>query len=26
VRPEGLSADVQLYKVPAMRLAEELGR
>ncbi|MBI3662724.1 MAG: 2-oxoacid:acceptor oxidoreductase family protein [Acidobacteria bacterium] len=26
VRPEGLSLDVQLYKVPAMRLAEELSR
>jgi len=26
VRPEELGADVQLYKVPAMRLAEELGR
>ncbi len=26
VRAEGLSPEVQLYKVPAMRLAEELGR
>jgi 2-oxoglutarate ferredoxin oxidoreductase subunit gamma len=26
VRPEGLSQDIHVYKVPAMRLAEELGR